>query len=76
MGERRSAEMEVEALNYWFAMRKLNGAYYADSCDPFAIDAAAQDLGDIFHCTDWSLMRERCRDAIDPALRISAESVA
>jgi hypothetical protein len=76
MSERRAAEMEVEALNYWFAMRKLNSAYYADSFDPFAIDAAAQDLGDIFHCTDWPLMRERCRDAIDPAARIANESVA
>ena len=76
MSERRAAEMEVEALNYWFAMRKLNAAYYADSFNYEPITEAVQDLEDIFHATDWSMMRERCRDAIDPAARIASESVA
>lgn len=76
MSVRRAAEMEVEALNYWLSMQKLNEAYYSDGFDADAIDNAAQDLGDIFHATEWNLLRQRCLDAIDPAARIASESVA
>lgn len=59
--------MEVEALNYWLSMRKLNALYRLNVCLPDDIEDVKTELEAMAINTDWPLLRVRCRDAINDA---------
>lgn len=68
--------MEVELLNYWLSMRKLNALYRLNVCMPDDIEDVKAELEAMAMHTDWPLLRVRCMDAIDEAQRLVSEEVA
>ena len=64
--------MEVELLNYWLSMRKLNALYRLNVCMPDDIDDTRAELEAISLYTPWPLLRTRCLEAIHEA-RLAAD---
>ena len=64
---RRSAQMEVEFLNYCISMRKLNALYRHRVTLPDEIEDTKAELEAMAMHTEWPLLRLRCVEAIDEA---------
>ena len=64
-----SDHMEVELLNYWLSMRKLNALYRMNVCMPDDIDDTRAELEAMSMHTNWPLLRVKCLEAIDEAHR-------
>lgn len=62
----RADVMEVEALNYWLSMRKLN-ALYRIACMPDDIDDVKAELVAMSMHTEWPQLRSRCNAAVNDA---------
>jgi hypothetical protein len=64
--------MEVELLNYWLSMRKLNALFRQNVAAPDDIDDTKAELEAISMYTPWPLLRTRCLAAIHEA-RLAAD---
>ena len=69
---KRSAEMEVEFLNYCISMRKLNALFRLSAPMPDDIDDTKAELEAISMYTPWPLLRTRCLEAVHEA-RLAAD---
>ncbi len=61
--------MEVELLNYWLSMRKLNALFRMSAPMPDDIDDTRAELEAMAMHTSWPLLQVRCLEAIDEAHR-------
>jgi hypothetical protein len=61
--------MEVELLNYWLSMRKLNALFRLNACMADDIDDTRAELEAMAMHTTWPLLETRCLEAIDEAHR-------